>query len=117
MLSAIASVPLPGRLPQNFHSPKENVPSAQIAIRFIKSYHVQTQEAAQASQRFRVSEKCKIRKIGQFLLSVHPVLERASLLGVWVNIQTYSLCQSRTGWETSSSTRRSSTKSEPRGAI
>src|SRR5438270_1573449 len=55
MLSAIAAVPLPGRLPQNFHSPKENVPSAQIAIRFIKSYHVQTQEAAQASQRFRVS--------------------------------------------------------------
>ncbi len=50
-----------GWLPQNFHPPKENVPSAQIAIRFIKSYHVQTQEAAQASQRFRVSEKCRIR--------------------------------------------------------
>src|SRR5438034_6531461 len=50
-----------GWLPQNFHPPKENVPSAQIAIRFIKSYHVQTQEAAQASQRFRESEKCRIR--------------------------------------------------------
>src|SRR6266536_5362307 len=111
MVSSTAAIPLSGRLPQNFHPPKENVPSAQIAIRFIKSYHVQTQEAAQASQRFRVSEKCRIRQTGQFLLSVHPVLERVSLPGVWVSIQTYSLCQSRIGLDISSATLLSSTKS------
>ena len=44
-----------------FDPPKERRPSRPIAIRFIKSYRLQTQGAAQASQRFRASEKCRIR--------------------------------------------------------
>ena len=50
-----------GTVITKFHPPKERRPSGPIAIRFIKSYRVQTQEAAQGSQRFRASEKCRIR--------------------------------------------------------